>query len=283
MAHRAIVIGCGRIGAGFHWPKHPYVYTHADAYFAMKKHVELVAFVEPDPERADAAAKKYQLHVYDDLVDALGVEEPDIVSVCVQPKDQPPVIEAIENAPCVKAVWCEKPYVSKILSIPTQINYLRRFERLHERTKRLLASQKLGKTLGLIITAKANEHTICHFADLSLYWDIPIEHVQYVDTSGPEYVLTNYMVLCEKGMVVFAEGGAWYSVYTMRESKVFPGTLVPGNALASGNWEPYFMENALKNILDVLDDEDGKVQLLSPPDPEVTRRIEYLERSMNAV
>jgi predicted dehydrogenase len=278
--HRAVIIGAGRIGAGWNWMATPFVYTHADAYRAMGHRVELAAFVETDEARAKAAEAKYGVHVYSKIEEAIGVEEADIVSVCVQPKDQLEVMGKIPAS--VKGIWCEKPWMGFETTKPVQVNYIRRFERVHIKMKSLMESGKIGKPLTLVVQAKADESTACHFADLARFWGIPVEMVQYVGTGGMEYVTTTYAVMCERGLISFSEGGAHYAVYGMKDSKVFPGIKVAGGLLASGDWTPAFMEAALKNLLDVVDDESGSEKLLlSPPDGWVNSYTERIMRRLS--
>lgn len=272
--HRAVIIGAGRIGCGFKWPAHSFVYTHADAYQAMAHRVQLVGVVEPDQERAAAAEKKYGVHVYSKIGEAIGVEEADIVSVCVQPKDQASVMSEIPDT--VKGIWLEKPCVGTDDTRPIQVNYIRRFERIHIKAKQLIEQGKLGKPVSMVVQAKADEHTICHFADLSLYFGVPVDKVQYADTAGTNYVVTNYVVMLENGVISFSEGGSHYAIYSTKASKVFPGVKVAGGLLAQGDWEPHFMEAALKNLLDVVEDEKGEKTLLSPPDLEVNERTNII-------
>ncbi len=275
--HRAIIVGAGRIGAQFNWPDHGFCYSHVGAYSAMQHRVTLVGFVETNEERAKWVEKTWGVHVYKKVEEAVGLEEADIVSVCVQPKDQSEVMAKIPDT--VKGVWVEKPCMYFDSTKPTQVNYIRRFERVHQKVKVLLASQKIGKPVTMVVQAKADEHTICHFADLSLYWGIPIEKVQYTDTRGMNYVTTNYSVFCENGVISFSEGGAHYAIYGIRDSKVFPGIKIGGGVIAQGDWTPTFMEAALKNLLDVVDDETGEKKLLeSPPNIEVNERTENLAR-----
>jgi hypothetical protein len=276
-SHRAVIIGAGRIAAGFQWPEHSFVYTHVATYAALAHRVALAAFVETNEERAKWAEKTYGVHVYTKIEEAINLEEADIVSVCVQPKDQAAVMAALPAS--VKGVWVEKPCMYFDSTRPTQVNFIRRFERVHQKVKVLLDSQKLGKAVTMIVQAKADEHTICHFADLSLFWGIPIQNVQYTDTRGLNFIVTNYSVMCENGVISFSEGGAHYTIYGTRESKIFPGIKVGGGMIAQGDWTPTFMEAALKNLLDVVDDETGeKKLLLSPPNLEVNERSETIAK-----
>src|SRR5687767_11797463 len=107
--HRAVIVGAGRIGAGYKWDQ-DLGYTHAGAYLALKDRVELVGFVEPDVDRQIAAWEKWgkDLLIMEDVGTFLDCHEPDIVSVCVHPEQQAAVLAQLAG---VKGVWCEKPWV----------------------------------------------------------------------------------------------------------------------------------------------------------------------------
>jgi hypothetical protein len=160
--HRAVIIGAGRIGAGYRW-EDP-LYTHAGAYNALKDRVELVGFVEPDYERASAANTKWGVPVYEDVPTALKAMRPGIVSVCVQPDKQQEVMNLLDPE---LAVYCEKPCVSTSEHEFVQVNYIRRADVLHQVLRHLdLRHAKLT------IWAKDDIHTKCHFDDLAAFWGI---------------------------------------------------------------------------------------------------------------
>ena len=173
--YKALVIGAGRIGAGFNW--HDDAYTHAGAYEALKGRVELIGFVEPDPARAQAAEKKWRLLSYETFEDA---PKADIYSVCVQPEEQDSVLWKLSHA---KAIWCEKPLISADRHPVMQINYLRRADRVH-RTIAMLPDIQCddGGDRYLFVTAKDDIHTRCHFEDLARWWKATLV---YTKIDGP--------------------------------------------------------------------------------------------------
>jgi len=182
--HRAVIVGAGRIGAGYNW--HDDVYTHAGAYKALSDRVELVGFVEPDLERGRACGIKWGIPWTTDLPMALDVQKPDIVSVCTQPEQQAQTIgRALPFG--IKAIWCEKPFVSAKAWIPIQVNYLRRGDPVHQKIAR---EHQGGK---LIVYGKDDIHTRCHFDDLAKWWKATLEyHVEngpcrYYYTMGSTY------------------------------------------------------------------------------------------------
>lgn len=171
MKHRALVIGAGRIGAGYNWDD--LAYTHAGAYRALSDRVELVGFVEPDLERRVKANLLWSVPTYDNLPMALEILRPDIVSVCVQPDQQQEIMDQLPMS--LRGVWCEKPWVSKLpVNIPVQVNYMRRGDWLHQS----IAEYRSGGKL--IVYGKDDIHTRCHFEDLAKWWKCSLDYRTYV-------------------------------------------------------------------------------------------------------
>lgn len=168
--HRAVIIGAGRIGAGYNW--HDLEYTHAGAYKALADRVELVGFVEPDLERRVKANLVWKVPTYDNVPVALEALKPDIVSICVQPEQQQEMMTRLDlYEDKLRGVWCEKPYVSKPPQfVPVQVNYMRRGDWLH----RTIADYRSGGKL--TVYAKDDIHTRCHFEDLKEWWKCELDY-----------------------------------------------------------------------------------------------------------
>jgi len=182
MKRRALVIGAGRIGAGYNW--HDLEYTHAGAYKALADRVELVGFVEPDLERRVKANLLWKVPTFDRILSGIQALEPDIVSVCLQPDQQDEAIKLIGEFPTtILGVWCEKPYVSRKIKQPVQVNYMRRGDAKH---REIAERDNTGKTL--TVYAKDDIHTRCHFEDLAKWWKVPLQYLPIA--SGPcSYIL----------------------------------------------------------------------------------------------
>jgi hypothetical protein len=190
MKHRALIIGAGRIGAGYNW--HDDAYTHAGAYRALSDQVELVGFVEPDLERRVKANLKWKVPTYESVKAGLEALEPTIVSVCVQPEQQQSIFNQMFEGPGygVDGVWCEKPFVVKdecgisclTMGVPVQVSYMRRGDRFHQ----VLAENPI-KNGTLIVYGKDDIHTKCHFEDLAKWWKVPLDYRTF---NGPcAYIL----------------------------------------------------------------------------------------------
>lgn len=175
--HKAVIVGAGRIGAGFGEWRDP-AYTHAGAYKALDHRVELVGFVEPDEERAKSAWMKWGVMVGKSLGD---FDDFDIVSVCTHPEQQAGVMSSLPE--CVKGAWVEKPWVSgEWTRFPVQVNYQRRADLFH----RTIALNPEPRRL--TVYGKDDETTRCHFRDLSRFWNAKLDYRPF---QGPcAYILS---------------------------------------------------------------------------------------------
>lgn len=197
--YRAVVIGAGRIGAGWQWSD--LEYTHAGAYRALSDRVELVGFVEPDMERAQSAKLKWQVPVYEDVPTGLMAMRPDIVSVCVQPEQQQSIYLQLD-VERLKGIWQEKPFVVDTDAaelVPIQVNYMRRGDYTH----RTVANYKSrGK---LVVYGKDDIHTRCHFEDLAKWWNCPLDYRPF---NGPcAYIYTSRDLESGPYDIFFDNGG----------------------------------------------------------------------------
>lgn len=226
---RALIVGAGRIAAGWNWPGFPYCYTHADAYLALRERVDLLGFVEPDDARAKAAMEKYGLPVLKSCKEAVAMLKPDIVSVCTPDDEHDATLrECLHDG--LKGVWMEKPYSGGddyLLNLMVQVNYCRRFDETHQAVATLVK----GKKSHLFVWARADSTTSCHFRDLAKWWG---SDLHYMDNTGEQPSTNSYRLETGKWGIDFRNGG------------------VAGD----------FMINALANLLDAI---EGKAELLSPP------------------
>jgi len=198
--HRAVIIGAGRIGAGYQWDQ-DLAYTHAGAYQALKDRVELVGFIESDNDRATAAKAKWLLPVYEDVPTGLAALRPDIVSICVQPHQQNTVYMQLDLE-SLKGIWQEKPFVVPVREwgIPIQVNYMRRGDEYHR--KILYDKSDSHKNWTLYVYGKDDIHTKCHFEDLAKWWDVELDYRVF---NGPcAYILQNH---CSGDTWFFDNGG----------------------------------------------------------------------------
>lgn len=145
--------------------------------------------------------------------------KPDIVSVCVPPEIQVEISAELQYYTFVKGVWCEKPLVCKDWAQKVQVNYIRRFDRVHRQVADVLA----GVPSTLYVWAKDDAATRCHFEDLARWWK---SRLIYVDNSGEIPSTNRYVVTTGKLSFSFENGG-----------------------ITEGG----FMENALNDLLDAME------------------------------
>ena len=232
MKHRAAIIGCGRMGVGGPGWTFPYVYTHADAYLALKDRVELVALVDSDVEKATSARERWGVDTYTSTGTMLSKVKPDIVSICTPNGTHSDVFSEICRAsaevnPGLRGLWIEKPLELMFKpSIPVQVNYCRRFCEVHRGVWNALDHVI---TKRLYVWARKDWTTAVHFADLARWFRIPPERIHYDDNSG-EYPSTNSYRI---------EAGKW------------------GVDFRNGGCKGGFMETALTELLDVVDGKSG--------------------------
>lgn len=171
MKHRLLVVGAGRIGAGYNW--HDDSYTHAGACHALRDRVELVGFVETDIKRAVAAKSKWCVPVYEDMPTALFALNPNVVSVCTPPEDHVKSVDWLSEQQSVDGIWVEKPFESSdVRATPplVQVNYMRRGDEIH----RVVANRFPGGRL--VVYGKDDIHTKCHFEDLARWWKAGLDY-----------------------------------------------------------------------------------------------------------
>ena len=265
--HRALIIGAGRIGSGFGWMPTSYVYTHADAYLALKDRVELVGFVEPDPGRLECAGAKYGgsdgFKTFRTLEPALAELKPDVVSICTQPAERAVPLALCNQIAGIRYFWCEKPLALLDVPIDThiQVNYWRRFEPMHRQIKDKLEAGDYGEIVRLVVCAKRDVHTVCHFTDLALWWGVSPAKFTYCDVPASDFTTCEYTLYTTTRVLRFKAGGALMAVDEGYRSTIFPGMRLPLCKRSKG-WSPIFMTEALSNLMDAM---EGIAPLKSPP------------------
>ena len=101
---RVAIVGAGTISP-----------LHLRAYRSMADTVEVVALVETDPARREAAGREHSIPTYSDLDGVLAGDGGDLIDVCVPPighEDQ--VVTALEAG---ATVVCEKPLAPTLVGI----------------------------------------------------------------------------------------------------------------------------------------------------------------------
>jgi predicted dehydrogenase len=129
MPYSVLIIGAGRIAAGYDNPNSEAVLTHAHAV-SIDPRFHLLGFYDPDRQRAQSSAKKWNAQALDRLIPA------DVVVVCSPDAAH---LESVKSAAALnpRIIVLEKPIArdlqdaEEILalsqSIPIQVNFTRRF------------------------------------------------------------------------------------------------------------------------------------------------------------
>ena len=141
----ALVVGCGAIGSDYDQrvPAGAPPRSHAGAYAASAR-TELVGGVDPDPGARERFAERWNVPCHASLADALAASAPVVASVCTPPDVRTEIVEAL-LVHGVRAIWIEKPLAHELAAaesivaacarsaVPLQVNFSRRFDRLHQR------------------------------------------------------------------------------------------------------------------------------------------------------
>lgn len=178
--YNVVIIGAGRIAAGFDTPKTKEVLTHAHAV-VRNKQTRLVGFVDTDAEAAQAAAKRWGTHAFKSISDAFAVAAVDIVIVATPDHTHAAVLSAVrKHNP--RLVICEKPLTTdlrtskKILAayrearIPLVVNYSRRFDSAVQKIKNAIQQNTYGPVLwASAVYAKGILHNGSHAVDTARF------------------------------------------------------------------------------------------------------------------
>ncbi len=149
MAHKKLgvaIIGSGSIATHRHAPE-----------YASRSDVEILAFVDRVPERAEKLAKKYGGKAFQKYQDALELKGVDAVSVCTPNAFHAPITIAALNAG--KHTLCEKPMATsddeaKAMIAASEkagkflmIGHNQRLMPLHVKARKLLDAGVIGKVI----------------------------------------------------------------------------------------------------------------------------------------
>lgn len=138
----AVVVGLGRIGAGFQRdPLRHGAVTHAGAYAAHDEFT-LVAGVDPDGDQRAAFEADFGVPTYATYDDLIGHHRPDVVSIAVPPAMHGAAVWAALEGGATRVI-CEKPFTPSRREAEALVaaagdgaarigvNYTRRFDPLH--------------------------------------------------------------------------------------------------------------------------------------------------------
>jgi len=157
--YKAVVIGCGRIGAEeWSYPENIKPATHAGAYWANSK-TKLVGLCDINPQRLKEAGRIFSgVPTYSSVKKMLEETRPDIVSIATHPDSHYRFVKMAANFG-VRAIVCEKPISDSLkkaemmVSICKEkgsflfIGHLRHFDPLTRKYQGILRNGTLGEDL----------------------------------------------------------------------------------------------------------------------------------------
>lgn len=172
------IIGAGMIAAGYDDPDMENILTHAHAVCISSK-TELVGFFDVDKGKSNAAAKKWNAFVFENIHDL--VKESDIVCCATPDQLHYEILKTIlSNPEKLRAVICEKPIATNLMQatqiikacssfeLPVVVNYTRRFLGGFERLKDIASN--MGRFIhGNCYYGKGLLHNGSHMVNLLDY------------------------------------------------------------------------------------------------------------------
>ena len=284
---RALVIGAGKIAAGYDAPDAKEILTHAHGFQSVPGFT-LIGFVDRDLGQAERAAAKWGGKAYKDIRVAFADGPIDVVSVATPDETHAAVLKELA-AYSPRLIFCEKPLALNwadaqaiqelYRTVPTkiQVNYLRRFVPEFRAVKQAIAAGSYGRFLtGSGFYVKGFLHNGSHMVDLLQYWlgeatgaqeltDSVVDEersalLTFADgglftiqsLAGNPYWIFEMDLLFEHKRLRILDSGLSIQEYTLGENPVFPGTpeMQPQPICTTGLDRA--MQYAMENIRDHL-------------------------------
>lgn len=282
--YKAVIIGAGRIAAGFDNPSDRRILTHSHAYKSHSR-VSLEGIFDIDKNKAKAAAQKWGSRHFSNLKEMLEIIRPDIVSVCTPDDDHFSTLKKLVGYK-PKLIICEKPLTrnikeSKYLvnlfnknNIPVLVNFSRRFDQTTEKIKKELDNGKFGKVIGAsAIYTKGIVHNGSHMVDLARHLFGEVKKVRSLHSFGTvapdkavgaflelqrcpqlylmpadsnSYTIFELDILCEKIRIRFVDEGFKMEIQSVENDPVFAGYKILGKIKK----EKTFLDRSLYEMVD---------------------------------
>lgn len=148
----ALVVGCGDVGSGYD-EKRPggLPLSHAGAYTAHPR-TRLVGGVDSDADARRRFERRWDAPAYSEFSQAIADCHPAVVSVCTPTDARPALVARVVDAGA-RAIWAEKPLAPSASAaeelvasceqagVPLQVNFLRRFDKLHRRVAAVVGTR----------------------------------------------------------------------------------------------------------------------------------------------
>jgi len=191
---RALIVGAGKIAAGYDQPGSKEVLSHAHGFLSVSG-FKLVGFVDKNLAQAQQAAAKWGGKAFADLGSAFAEGPIDVVTVATPDGTHAKLLKQLA-AYAPRLVFCEKPLAlnwqdageieALYRGLPTQIqvNYLRRFVPDFRAVKQAIAEGRYGRFLvGTGYYVNGFLHNGSHMVDLLRYWLGEVEAARNLDPS----------------------------------------------------------------------------------------------------
>lgn len=176
--YTVVLIGAGRIAAGFDTLRSRTVLTYAHAVVNNRR-LKLAGITDTDEARGKHEARKWKTKFYSGTDEMLGSVRPDIVVIATPDETHTNILLRVLRA-CPRLIICEKPAVSGQEDIPavrdaakeggTQVivNYRRRFDPAVMAVRKDIQSGRLGKVISAsVYYTKGLFHNGSHAMDLA--------------------------------------------------------------------------------------------------------------------
>ena len=256
---RALIVGAGKIAAGYDAPGSKEILTHAHGFQSVTGFT-LTGFVDRDLAQAEQAAAKWGGKAYADIRAAFADGPIDVVSVATPDATHAAVLKELATF-SPRLIFCEKPLALNWMDaqaiqelyrqLPTeiQVNYLRRFVPEFRAVKQAIDAGSYGRFLtGSGFYVKGFLHNGSHMVDLLQYWLGGATDIQELTNSvvdeeksvllafadgglftiqslvGNPYWIFEMDLLFEQKRLRILDSGLAIQEYTLGENPVFPGT-----------------------------------------------------------
>ncbi|MFH0920125.1 MAG: Gfo/Idh/MocA family oxidoreductase [Fibrobacterota bacterium] len=289
MKHKAVVIGCGFIGARY--SDAPGVHSHAQAY-SIHPSMELAGLCDLDPTVLKTATGHWKVNGSTDALELCKSIMPQVVSICTPDAAHFQTAKRIVVGVRPAVLIMEKPIAmtiaeaEELLGLAQQhgvnvlVNYSRRFSPAFQYLKNALQDGEYGKPLRVFIRyGKGLFHNGTHAIDLlRLLLREPAQAKGFAKTWGPEgddsysamiefkngtsvileafdeRVCTVFECdfIAEKRRFAFELGGQKWRFYRNQQSTVFPGYR-NYIQLQESEIDPVFSEPLAKNLYWLVD------------------------------
>ena len=220
------IIGAGNIASEFdyHAPEHRPAYTHAKA-FTQHHGFKVCAIVDPWPQRANRAAKRWEIPNHGQAISELKTVHKtiEVASICSPPDSHLNDIQtSIKTFPNLKLIFCEKPLsgryqsaegLEQSLKIPIVVNYSRRWD---HKLRELKNSDFLPTvrhisayyTKGLFANGT-------HLVDLfyNLFGDFSLNQQCFINQAEDPLIKFDLLTACGKSVQIIPLGQSEYSMF----------------------------------------------------------------------